>query len=207
MRTTKTHEVSTSSASTASSFNNKDLYFQGQYPNETVLTFFRHHWILALPHFLVILFLIVFFMSILITLPAFATGQNFTNYFQTIITGLILFIGLLIHVFFVAGIKHFLNIVIITNLRIIEVKKSLFLKDSQDSLSFMDIQDMKRDQNSFWKNMLGYGDLLIMLPASERILSHVPNPNYHFRLINMAKENYNKTSQKQQHTTNPKIIP
>lgn len=186
--------------------NNKNLHFQGQYSNETVLAFFRRHWSLVLPH-LLITFLFIFLLVVaLIILPRADIQENFRSYFQILMVALILLISLFLHSAFIMGLKHFLNIVIITDLRIVEVKKSLFMKDSQDSLLLGDILDVQRNQNGFWKNVLEYGELLIMLQSGERILSYVPNPSYHFRLINMAKQNYTKVSEKHKSPANPKNI-
>lgn len=174
---------------------NKDFYFQGQYSHELVLAFFRHHWILVLPPLITILFFIVLSFGLLIVLPSIAKEQSLIAYLPLLTVGLILLISLLIHALFILGIRHFLNLIIVTNLRIVEVKKSIFLKDFQGSLLLVDIQDVKRDQNSFWKNILDYGDLLITLQSREEILQHVPNPNYHFRLINQAKQEYQEATE------------
>jgi hypothetical protein len=75
----------------------------------------------------------------------------------------------------------------------------IFIKDLQNSLDMGVIQDIKKDQNGFWKNILNFGELLIMMSSSDiRVIKFVPNPNFHFRLINRAKIEYLQQKQASQ---------
>ncbi len=182
---------------TPNSSNNKDLHFKGQYADEHIVAFFRGHWITLVPHILVY----GFFLAAIIAVFSFFSGTIIPFFVspigQFLLPVFVLLVTYGIHNFFIKLINHFLSIVIITNLRIIEVQKMIFIKDLQNSLDMGVIQDIKKEQNGFWKNILNFGELLIMLSSSDiQAIKFVPNPNFHFRLINRAKIEW---QQKQAH--------
>jgi hypothetical protein len=168
--------------------NNKDLHFKGQHSDEVVIAFFRSHWITLVPLFIIYTF---FMATTLILLMSFA--NQIIYFFSTSIgkIALILCIFLLtyfIHHFFIRLINHFLSYVIITNLRIVEIQKIIFVKDLQFSHNLKMIQDIEKEQNGLLKNILSFGELIIKMSSSEiRTLSFVPNPNFHFRLLNRLR--------------------
>lgn len=52
------------------------------------------------------------------------------------------------------------------------------------------IQDVQKLQHGFFNNLLKFGQMQIILGnAEQRILLQVPNPDYHYRLINRVKSN------------------
>lgn len=168
--------------------NNKDFQFKGQYANEVVIDFFRPHWVTLMPH----LFIHILILAVL--------GVVAANFYELVFsflrtdTGRFVFIGSVlvgtyaIHNFFIKFISHFLKVVIITNLRIVEVQNILFVNDLQSSLDVNMIQDVEKIQKGIIKNLLKFGELTIILSSSDtRTLRFVPNPNYHFRLINRLK--------------------
>ncbi len=58
--------------------------------------------------------------------------------------------------------EHFLNLHIITNLRVIESYKTVFTNDINDPLPYEMIQDnIRKTQQGFWKNVFNYGDFII----------------------------------------------
>jgi hypothetical protein len=96
-----------------------------------------------------------------------------------------------IHTFYIKLINHFLNTVIITNFRIVEVQKMIFIKDLQISLDVSMIQDVEKKQNGIIKNILNFGELIIVMSSADtRTIRFVPNPNFHFRMINRLKLEY-----------------
>ncbi len=175
--------------------NNTNRHFKGQSSNEVVESFCRKHWIVIAKD------LIGFFIFLgVITV----TGMYFKNIYDffvrdSVIVNLIAFglAGLFtfyIHRFFLRMINYFLEIVIITNYRIVVLKKSLYLKDSKDATDLPKIQDIRKHQDGILRNILRFGDLEITLSSSSttKILKNMPNPDYHFRKINRVKRNYIK---------------
>lgn len=173
---------------TQDSSDNKDLHFKGQYANEHVIAFFRSHWITLLPDivfnfFFVAVLAVVFGSFFSPILAFFATPVG-----QTVMVVTVFLISFFIHNFYIKLINYFLNTVIITNFRIVENQKIVFMKDLQISIDMKMIQDIEKEQNGILKNILNFGELIIMMSSSDtRVFKFVPNPNFHFRLINRLK--------------------
>lgn len=169
---------------------NKDLYFKGQQHNETLICFFRHHWIILIKEFL---YLAIFLLIVIITLSKIGTIQDILRGNRELkllfVTGFL--IGTIyIHRFFFRLLNHFLNIRIITDLRIIDHQKTLLFKDTMDAIDMYQIQNIERIGEGLLPNLLKYGDIKIYLSASSavRTLTYVPNDKFHFRCITRQKE-------------------
>jgi len=64
------------------------------------------------------------------------------------------------------------------------------------------IQDVEKKQNGFLKNILNFGELIIIMSSADmRTIRFAPNPNFHFRLVNRlkleSKQNIGKDNQRQ----------
>lgn len=167
---------------------NKDLQFKGQYADEVVIAFFRSHWITLLPHILVhavfAACIVTLFLNFYDALLAFFS----TPIGEIVLIAAVMVASYFIHIFYIKLINHFLNTVIITNIRIVEIQKMIFIKDLQVSLDMSMIQDVEKKQNGIIKNILNFGELTVVLSSSDtRTIRFVPNPNFHFRLINRLK--------------------
>lgn len=169
---------------------NKDLYFKGQQHNETLICFFRHHWIVLIKEFL---YLAIFLLIVIITLSKIGTIQDILRGNRELkllfVTGFL--IGTIyIHRFFFRMLNHFLNIRIITDLRIIDHQKTLLFKDTMDAIDMYQIQNIECIGEGLLPNLLKYGDIKIYLSASSavRTLTYVPNAKFHFRCITRQKE-------------------
>lgn len=178
---------------------NKDLHFKGQYKNEHVITFFRRHWITLLPEIIMVVLFIFVIIFLAIMFGPIAYNPTFKPFFLAAIVIGVPLATYFMHIVFLEFIKHFMQMVIITNYRIVEVKKTIFIKDNEDTLFLENIQDVKKQQNGLWKNIFGFGELVIVMSSSDlKTISFVPNPNYHFRLISRIKQEFN-----QQHRMEP----
>lgn len=181
--------------------NHDTFHFRGQMENEIVKDFYRHHWIILLPSF----FSLFFFLALIITLSVnlqYLVLPPFTvPVFEVLVIMVMVGSGFLIHKFFMNLLEYFMNVVIITNNMVIIIKKSLFLHDDKESIYMKEIQDIQKQQYGIVKNLLQYGDLLINVGVPElTILRLVPNPNYHFRLLSMVRnEGYVRDDKRRDH--------
>ena len=65
------------------------------------------------------------------------------------------------------------------------------MKDTHDSFYMELIQDVSKKQIGIINNILRCGDLVIMLASNDiKIIKHVPNPDFHFRLMNRVRQKY-----------------
>lgn len=172
---------------------NTNRHFKGQLDSEEVQCFYRKHWIVLSKDFigffafLTVASITVFHFNKLhdffaqdlafMTLLAFALVGVFTIY---------------IHKFFLRIIRYFLDIVIITNYRIVALDKSLYLRDSKDAIDLPKIQDVQKEQDGLFKKIFKFGELTLTLSstATTKTLKFTPNPDYHFRKINRLKREY-----------------
>jgi len=180
---------------------NKDLHFKGQQANETLICFFRHHWISLLKEF-VYFFIYIFIVTTVIL----KTGdiqkiiQDSLELRLLFITGF--FIGTVyLHRFFMKILNHYLTIRIITDRRIVDHQKTLFFTDTMDAIDMSQIQNIERVGEGLLPNLLKYGDIKIYLSSSAafRTLTCVPNDKFHFRCITRQKEALQQHLHERQH--------
>ena len=111
---------------------------------------------------------------------------------QIFIFAFLLFITLAQHVFFLRFLNYYLDIVIITNYRIIDLKKSLFIHDEKEIIDLHEIQDTQKMQTGIFPNFMNYGDIKIVVPSMTRAmrLPYMPRPEYYLNHINQCKRLY-----------------
>jgi len=135
------------------------------------------------------LFIIVWLLTVL-NMGEIATFLKNTPSMETIFA--IGFVGstAYIHYFFLKLLNHFVRVGIITDIRLIDHKKTLYFTDTLETTDLNNIQDMEQCSEGLLPNILSYGDLKIYLTASSTIktFSKVPNPQFHFRCISRQKE-------------------
>lgn len=168
---------------------NKDRHFRGQAHEEEVLAFCRKHWTSLFHEFALFIFILV---SIVIFALYFkAISDVFTPgllHLLMLVVGTIL--TYYIHRFFLVLIKHYLTVIIITDVRILAITRSLYFVNEKESVDLSTMRDVHKYQSGFLENMFNFGDLKITLGTSPTCieLSSIPNPEFHLRLINKAKQ-------------------
>ncbi len=168
----------------------RDTYFKGQQENEELICFFRHHWIALIKvfsYFTILLIIIITSLIYMKDIQAFLRGNlEFKVFFAT---GFLAF-NFFMHKNFVNLLNHFVDVGIITNMRIIDHQKSIFFKDTIDAIDMSQIQNIEQISNGILPNLLGYGDIKIYLTASSSVKTfhRMPNVKFHFRCLGRAKE-------------------
>ncbi len=169
---------------------NRDKIFKGQQKNEEMICFFRHHWIDLLKEFI---FFIIFTSIVIILIDNIESIKNILRGNRAM--KLLFFTGFLamtvyLHRFFLKLYNHFINLGIITNMRLIDHQKSLFFTDNMDSIDMAQIQNIEKIQEGIWPSILGFGDIKVFLNASDTVktFKHLPNAKFHFRCLTRAKE-------------------
>lgn len=178
--------------------NKKDYsnrHFKGQVESEVVQCFYRKHWIVLLKdivEFIIFIGALTFVITQFKGIYIFFSQDSFLINFLAF--SMISLFTLFIHRFFLKFIKYYLDIVVITNYRIVNIDKSLYLRNSKDAIDLPKIQDMKKSQYGIIQRIFNFGELIITLSSttSTKILRFVPNPEYHFRKINKLKRKYIK---------------
>lgn len=166
----------------------EEFHFRGQMEDEKVIEFFRRHWLVLLPDFLPFLLYMTGLIVFMASISRFRLPSLNEPFFQLLVVLALIGTALLIHRFFLKMIEFFLRTVIITNFRVVEVKKSLFLHDDKHSIVMKRIQDIQKQQKGIVKSLIGVGELVIIISFSDpRVLRNVPSPDYHYRLLNQVR--------------------
>lgn len=153
-------------------------YFPGQTPSEQVFLVLRRSVITYLAY-LGILFVMIlpFFILLyyLIKFPEFAQNEAVADLLTLAGSAYLLFIlGLLLYGF----VDHYLDVYIITNERIVDIKQTGFFRREIAELHLREVQDVSARVNGFLPTMFHYGDIFIQT-AGERenfIFYAVPHP-------------------------------
>lgn len=172
---------------------NTNRNFKGQQKNEVVHSFCRKHWIVLVPHLIGFLCIVVFPVLFLLFIPQDALSSIMSPFAYRIIAGIALVgITYYFHRFFLRFFAYYLQIMIITNFRVIQLDQTLFFNRNRDSIDLPEIQDIVIQQKGVIKTILNYGELTITLSSahSSKMLTCVPNPEYFFRKINKTKREY-----------------
>lgn len=172
---------------------NTNRNFKGQQKNEFVHSFCRKHWIVLVPHLIGAIFIIGLPVIFLLFTPRDAILSLVSPITYRIIAGLV-FIGMtyFFHCLFIRFFNYYLQVIIITNFRVVQLDQTLFFNRNRDSIDIPEIQDIVIQQSGIFKTVLNYGELIITLSSahSSKMLTCVPNPEYFFRKINKTKREY-----------------
>src|SRR3989339_208136 len=173
-------------------------HIPNQKDNEKVLLFFRRHWITVVKIILLSLFIalipIIFYLL-------FARGYAYLEIpaFRAIYFLLNSIYALFIILFaFTNFIDYYLDVWIVTNLRIINIEqKGLFAREmSEKDLGRM--QDITSDVKGFLPTILNYGDVHIQTAGEEQrfVFKQIPNAEEVTRTISNIVSQYGpKTSE------------
>lgn len=164
--------------------------FKGQLSDEQVLFFFRMHWTKVLPSLLfVILFLLIIAAIIVGAKPLYSLGYSVHDLKWIILTLLTLLTGV-VHYEFIKIFYYHLHTVVVTNMRLVIVDKSIYFRDSRESIDLSKIQDVNKKQNGLFPTIFNYGELIITLAGSDTLVTvdHVPTPDHYFKRINKVKQ-------------------
>lgn len=173
--------------------NNSNRHFKGQLQDEEVLAFCRKHWVCILPHLVTIVFIwpVIFLYTFIFGAKGILDLLGQTGY-RIFSIALLILLTFVLHRVFLRLFNYYLNIFIITNLRLVDLKKTVFFKDNRNAIDIKEIQDCTMNRSGFLQTILNYGEINILLSAvNEPItMQYMPNPDYHFRKINKTKREY-----------------
>jgi len=143
-----------------------DYDFQGQLKYEHLQFFFRRHWMRFLrPFFSFIPFGLLLFVLF------FAAGQFVAVVDAHYLSAFYAFLTMLVAIFYINAfclqiIHHFFDLVVVTDCRIVVVRKTAFIKNDSDAIDLTKIQDIGVQSHGVISNYMGYGNLIITLSTS-----------------------------------------
>ncbi len=181
--------------------------FKGQLKYEHFQFFFRRHWMRFLqPVFFTVpvglmIFIILLVLGRLVLMVDFEFLRAFYVFFAMIVS--IAFIN----TFFLQVINYYFDLVILTDCRVLIIRKTVFLKNNSDAIDLTKIQDIAVEAHGLLRNYLKYGKLIITLSTSAPpvTISFVPDPHYYLEWANRVKREH--IIQRQEKSKTPETIP
>lgn len=169
---------------------NTNRNFKGQQKNEVVQCFTRRHWIVLAPYFLAALIMAIIIPSYILFVdhPSLRSFFDITMY-RVLAFAAVLLVTHFLHYFFLRLFNYYLQIVVITNSRVIHLNQTLYFQRERDSIDLPEIQDIVIQRRGILKTLLNYGEITITLSSAHatKTLTHIPNPDYYFRKLNKIK--------------------
>ncbi len=160
--------------------------------NEEIKFFVRKHW---LRFFRIIFFGLAVGLFIFVALVAF--GGFFERIQFEFIRAFYVFFVMVIsiiflNIFFLQIINYFFDMLIVTENRILIVKKTIFLRNDNNAVDLTKIQDFSVESRGLFCNYLGYGELVIILSTSAPPIRirYIPKPHQKLEFCNRVKREY-----------------
>jgi len=166
--------------------------FKGQLKYEHYQFFFRKHWVKFIQPILFsipvgLLILVIFlFLGRLTLLVNYEAVRAFYVHFTLIVS-----VGFFI-ISSLQVINFYFDMVIVTDSRILIVKKTCFLKNNSDAIDLTKIQDIAVESRGLFCNYLKYGKLVLTLSTSAPplVLNYVPDPHFYLEWANRVKREH-----------------
>ncbi len=173
--------------------NHKHRNFKGQLPDEAIVCFTRKHWVQLFPYIFTALLVCVFALYLPFLVgrkelePLLTSGGFFV--LSSIIIGAITYA---LHYIFTKIFNYYLRIILITNQRVIDLNKTLFINDQRLTIMLSEIQDISMERMGIMQTIFNYGTINIVISGVTKTkpLHRIPNPDYHFRKIVQARQEY-----------------
>lgn len=170
---------------------NNKKNFKGQLDDEEVIFFFRRHWSKIFSNLIAIFVIFLCFISVVLFASGIfqIKGQD-VHSMKWILLILLTILTWLLHFQFSKIFYYHLHTVVVTNMRLVIVDKSIFFRDSRDSIDLLKIQDVNKKQNGLLPTILNYGTLEITLSGSDvpLVIDLVPTPDHYFKRLNTIKQ-------------------
>lgn len=159
--------------------------FQGQREDEHIECVLIRHWIVLIPTVLVC------FFGALGILGANALIREFIPNDAELLKKLSItvdfcFITIILHFLFISLLNYFLKLVVITNLRIIDISFTTIFARNMDALDLHNIQDITMQRTGFWRWILNFGRIVMHNSAGTELFDfkYLKNPLKNYNIIN-----------------------
>ena len=154
------------------------MRFPGQHEGERVEFLIRKHWIIDAKVTIITVFFYVVPAMILLSLIIAYWPDFFENYMGLIILIFLIYLLYTGLALYIKWLNEELDLMIVTNLRIINLEQVSFMTRTVSEANLTQIQDVKGIQKGVLSNTLHYGDLEIDTASHKRVffIEDISNP-------------------------------
>lgn len=163
-------------------FRVKKIGFPGQIDGEVVEFFTPRHWIVIVPSFV----LFILFVSGLIILDFLRLTILPSVGFEWFLLFHCAYLVIITHMFFLKAMNSLMDIMIVTNFRVLRVSSTIFLHRESNVLHMKNIQDIKMFQSGLMPRLLDYGKIVLLSASGEYELEfdYVPHTQKVYSILN-----------------------
>ena len=169
--------------------------FPAQEKSEVIVDVIRRHWFTYLVFvFIVMVMLIPFLLYLIFLLIHFDSLERNFIFYSTL--GLSAYLLFIVALGFYGFIDYYLDVYIVTDRRIVDIKQNGFFKRAISELSLRQIQDVNALVNGVFPTLFHYGDVLIQTAGERENFSFisVPHPYEVSKKIIDLHSNYYRNS-------------
>lgn len=132
-----------------------------QKPNEKVLYVIRRHWFSYLPHLFIALITGILFVGLFITMAYYLSNLSGMTVISMTIFASIAILSVLFILLY-GFVDHYLDIFIITDQRIIDIKQGGLFRQEQREVHLLDIENVNAQVTGVFGVLLKFGDIEVL---------------------------------------------
>ncbi len=154
-------------------------FFPEQHEHEKIILFTRRHWIVFFGHIFTSVLIGGIIMAVLYAayyyVPYFAEDPDGIKILVTIGAIVTLMIWLVIYI---GWIDYYLDVWIVSNERIVEIKQNALFNRQISELELQHIEDVSAKIIGFWGTLLGFGTIFVQTAATTEMFEflRIPRP-------------------------------
>lgn len=151
------------------------IYFPGMDPGEEFRFYFHKHWIRLLRQAGLLLLWVIAFLAVFFVSGVMTVENEFTRRVLVVLLCVLFIVPQIM--FIIKLYHHFLAMVIITDKKVHQFKRTLIAVDRHQTVDLWMLQEIGKSQRGIIQNILGFGTLLLEAQNTQIRLHFVPSIN------------------------------
>ncbi len=172
-------------------------FFPEQHENEKIILFTRRHWIVFVGHLVLTAFIGAIIEGVLYLGYMYIPAVNESADAEIIIFTLGAIVALMVWlIMFIGWVDYYLDVWMVTNERIVEIKQNALFNRQISELDLEDIEDVSAKVVGFWGTLLGYGTIFVQTAATTEMFEflRIPKPYEVQKVVLMLKSEMEEKS-------------
>jgi len=157
----------------------KGHFFPEQHENEKIILFTRRHWIVFVGHIVLSLAIGAAIIGLLVFAYWYFPDFQSTPDMSRLLIALGAIVSLMIWlILYIGWVDYYLDVWIVTNERIVEIKQNALFNRQISELELEDIEDVSAKVVGVWGTLLRYGTIFVQTAATTEMFEflRIPQP-------------------------------